>query len=167
MTRLYLIIPAILVALFGGFYWQHSRTVAAEAEQRAAIVAAAKEAELTKKAEAEALARADAAQRAAARLADEQRAEAEKTARFEEEGRRIAADTATYQAQVAELKTQAAAQESQLANLRARRAALNDETYILARSVETARIEKRNAEFEVTRLTEMVARQATNTTLAR
>ena len=41
MTRLYLIIPVLLLALFGGVYWQHTRTVAAEAVQHAAIATAA------------------------------------------------------------------------------------------------------------------------------
>lgn len=166
MNRLYLTVPLILVTLFGGIYWQHSRTVTAHAVEKAAAVAAAQQVEAGKKAEAERQARADADKRAADRLAEEQNKAAEKKARYEEDGRVLAADTARYTAKVTALTAELAAQEKQLADLRARRAALNTETFTLAKEVELARIAKRNAELEIQRLTEMVARQAAAATLA-
>ena len=167
MHRLYLTVPVILVALFGGIYWQHSRTVAAQAVEKAAVLASAQKAEADKKAEAERQARADAAKRAADRLAEEQKKAAEKKARYEEESRLLAAETSGYAAKVTSLTAELAAQEKQLAELRARRAALNAEAFTLAKDVELARIAKRNAELEIQRLTEMVARQAAGATLAR
>lgn len=167
MNRLYLIIPALLLALFGGVYWQHARTAASQADEKAAAVAAAQVAELAKKAEAEAKARADAETRSALRLAEEQKRDAEKRARYEEESRVIAADTTRYTALVSTRTAEFTALEKQLADLRARRAALNTETFSLARTVELARISQRNAELEIQRLTEMVARQAANTSLTR
>lgn len=166
MNRIYLLVPVVLLAVFGGIYWRHASTAETEAAAKAALVAAAKAEADGKQAEAERRARADAEKRAAERLAEEKRTEAEKQARFEEDGRRIADDTAVYSAKVAALKAETSALEKQLGDLRARRAALNDSAYALARSVELARIEKRNVEIEIARLTEMVARQA-GTTLAK
>lgn len=166
MNRLYLTIPVILVVIFGGIYWQHSRTTAAHAAEKAAAVTVAQQIEAGKKAEAERLARADADKRAAERLAEEQKKAAEKKARYEEDGRLLVADTARYTAKVTALTAELAAQEKHLVELRARRAALNTETFTLAKDVELARIAKRNAELEIQRLTEMVARQAAGATLA-
>lgn len=167
MNRIYLIAPVILLGLFGGIYWQHSRAAAAHAVEKAALVAAAREAETAKKAEAERLARIDAEKRAADRLAEEQKKDAEKRARYDEESRRIAEDTARYSAQVKTLAAESAALDQQLSDLRTRRENLNTGGFVLAREVELARIAKRNAELEIQRLTEMVARQAGNTSLAR
>jgi sRNA-binding protein len=167
MNRLYLIAPLILVILFGGVYWQHTRTAATEAAEKAAAVAAAQEAELAKKAEAEKQARADAEKRAAERLAEEQKRDAEKRARYEEEARRIAADTAAYRAQVTTLTTEVTALQKQLGDLQQRRATLNTDSFALAKSVELTRIAHRTAELEVQRLNDMIARQVANTTLAR
>ena len=167
MNRLYLLVPVILLALFGGIYWQHTRTAAHEAAAKAAEVAAANSADAAKKAEAERKAREDAAKRTAERLAEEAKRDAEKRARHEEENRRLAADTATYRAQIATLTVESTGLEKQLADLRARREKLNTDAFALAKEVELARIAKRNAELEIQRLTDMVARQAANTTLAK
>ena len=167
MNRLYLTVPLLLVAVFGGIYWQHSRTVAAHTAERAAAVAAALQAEADQKAEAERQARADADKRTADRLAEEQKKTAEKKARYEADDSILAADTARYAAKVTELTAELATQEKQLAELHARRATLNAETFALAKDVELARIAKRNAELEIQRLTEMLARQAAGTSLSR
>jgi chromosome segregation ATPase len=167
MNRLYLLVPVLLLAVFGGVFWQYTRTAAHEAEVKAAEVAAAKQAESAKKAEAELKARADAEQRTAERLAEEAKRDAEKRARIEEENRRIAADTTTYRTQIATLTTETTSLEKQLTELRARREQLNTDAFALAKEVELARIAKRNAELEIQRLTDMVARQAANTTLAK
>jgi hypothetical protein len=167
MNRLYLIVPVVLLVLFGAVYWQHSQSSAREAAQKAAATAEARQLEDAKKAEAERQAREDAEKRAATRRAEEEKKEAEKRARYEEESVRIAADTARFTARVKELSSEFAALEKRLAELRNRREALNRDGFTLAREVELARIAKRNAELEIQRLTEMVARQAGNTRLAR
>lgn len=167
MNRLYLLVPVILLALFGGVYWQHTTASESDRVAKAQAAAALKDAELAKKAEAERKARADAEKRTAERLAEEARRDAEKHARTEEENRRIAADTAAYRAQIATLATETATLEKQLTELRARREKINTDAFALAKEVELARIAKRNAELEIQRLTDMIARQAANTTLAR
>jgi hypothetical protein len=167
MNRLYLITPLVLLALFAGVYWRHSNAVSAEAAQKAAAVAAAQAEEAARQAELARAAQADAEQRAALRLAEEQKAEADRRARHEEDNRRLAEDSAQLAALVTTLGAESAALERQLADLRDRRKALNTEGFALAKDVELARVAKRNAELELQRLTEMVARQAGNTSLAR
>lgn len=167
MNRLYLLAPIVLLAVFGGFYWQHTRTAATESTDKAAAIIAAERAELANKTEAEHRARADAEKRSAERTAEEAKRDVEKRARTEEENRRIATDTATHRAQVAALTAETAALQAQLTALQTRRATLNTEAFALAKEVELARIAKRNAELEIQRLTDMVARQAANTTLAK
>jgi chromosome segregation ATPase len=167
MNRLYVLVPVILLALFGGVYWQHTRTVATADAAKAAAVAVERQAELDRQAAAEKQARADAEKRTAERLAEEAARDAAKRARAEEDARRIAAETAAYRSQVTALAAEVTALQKQLAELQARRAALNTHAFALAKSVELTRIAQRTAEWEVQRLNELIARQVANTTLAR
>ncbi len=167
MNRIYLISPLILLALFIGIYGKHIQTVDAQAAGKATAVAASQGEESAKKTEIERAARAEAEKRTALRLAEEQKAESDRRARYEEDNRRLAEDSAQLATAVKALGTESATLEQQLADLRNRRKALNAESFSLAKDVELARIAKRNAEMDVHRLTEMVARQAGNTSLAR
>lgn len=167
MNRSYLLVPVILLALFGGLYWQHSRTADADARAKADATAQAKAIEDAKKAETERKAREDADRRAAARLAEEQKKEAEKNAKWDAESARIAEDTARFSAQAATLTQEQTALEKTLADTRAQREKLAKENFEAARAIELARIARRNAELEVQRMTEMVARKAGETSLLR
>ncbi len=163
MKKLYILVPVVLTLLFGGLYYQHRQTakVAAAAAAQAAEKAAAEEA--AKKAEAERQAREDADRRAAERLAEEKRKEDEKAAKWAAVGAQIETDTKTYRAQTEKNAVELKALESRLATLRsevesARRANLD-----LALSVEAAQVRKRNAELEIQRLVEMLARKGSTT----
>ncbi|MDF3058729.1 MAG: hypothetical protein K0R17_2944 [Rariglobus sp.] len=160
MNRFYLIVPIVLLGLFGGIYWQHSRTAATEAAGRAAETDRIKAAELAKKTEAERVAREDAARRAAEREAEELKKEEEKRARWAAEGKRIEEETARFAARIAELAAQTTQTESELATLRADRERLDRENFELAREVELARIAKRTAELEIQRAVDVVAQRA-------
>lgn len=167
MNRLYLIIPIILLALFGGVYWQHSLTADADARAKAAATAQAKSIADAQKAETERKAREDADLRAAARLAEEKKKEDEKRAKWDADNARITEETARYSAQVAALTQEQTALEKALADTRAQREKLARENFETARAIELARIARRNAELEVQRMTEMVARKAGETSLLR
>lgn len=167
MNRLYLIIPLILLALFGGVYWQHSLTADADARAKAAATAHAKSIADAQKAETERKAREDADLRAADRLAEEKKKEDEKRAKWDADSARIIEETARYSAQVAALTQEQAALEKALADTRAQHEKLAKENFEAARAIELARIARRNAELEVQRMTEMVARKAGETSLLR
>lgn len=163
MNKLYLIVPALLLACFGGVYAMHTKDAAAKAAIVAAEDAKKAEAEKAKKAEAERLAKEDADRRTAERLADEKRKEDERRAKWEATGRQIAQDTATYQAQAEKNLAEAKALEGKLSALRAEKDNASQASFDVAKDVEAARIQKRNAELEIQRLVESVARRAGTT----
>jgi hypothetical protein len=160
MNRLYLIAPVVLLGLFGGVYAQHTRHAAEQAKNRAAQVAAARAAEEARKTAAEHQARADAEERAAARAREEQQKIDGKRARWEAEGARIAADTARYQTQADYVRQKIADAKRQLETRRAQEESLRQSAFERDRQIELARIAKRNAEIEIQRLTEILARKA-------
>ncbi len=160
--KLYLIVPLLLLG-FSGVYVMHTKESAAKAAIVAAEQAKQLEAEKAKKAEAERQAKADADKRTAERLAEEKRKEEEKRAKWEAVGRQIAADTATYQAQAEKNAAETKALEEKLSALRAEKDRASQAAFDLAKNVEAARIQKRNAELEIQRLVEAVARKAGTT----
>lgn len=160
MNRFYLIVPIVFLGLFGGVYWQHSRTAAAEAEVRAAETERIKAEELAKKTAAETAAREESARRTAAREAEEKKKDEEKRARWEADGRRIEEETTEFSGRVAELTAEIAKAEAALAAVRADKTRVDRENFELAREVELARIAKRNAELEIQRAIDVVAQRA-------
>jgi len=166
MNRFYLIVPVVLVAVFGGIYWQHTREVAHQAVEKQAESARALEAEQSRKTAAEQKAREDADRRTAAQLAEEQKKETEKQALWDSESRALAADIATYQDQLARSTTELDQLNARLATVRATREKRAAQAFELTRAVELDRIRKRNAELEVQRLTEILATQAAGSVLA-
>jgi hypothetical protein len=160
MNRFYLIVPLVMVCLFGGVYWQHHNTSTAEAARLAAAAELARAAEAAQKDEAARLAREDSARRAAERVAEEQKKEDEKRAKWTADGLRIEEETARFTARVAELTREIAQAEVELAALRTAEEKLDRENFELAREVELARIAKRNAELEIQRAVDVVAQRA-------
>ena len=163
MNKLYIIVPVVLCLLFGGVYYKHSVDAAAAAAEAAIVAKKAAEVEAAKKAEAERQAREDADKRAAERIAEEKRKEAEKAAKWAAQSQEIAADTATYLAQAAKNLEEAKTLEAKLTALRAEKDKLSQSAFDYDKEVETARIAKRNAELEIQRLVEMVARKGGTT----
>ncbi|RRJ96660.1 hypothetical protein Ga0100231_022970 [Opitutaceae bacterium TAV4] len=160
MNRYYLLVPIVLLLLFGGVFWRHNQTAAHEAAQRAAEIARADEAARMQKTDTEQKAREDAAQRAAAREAEERQKEEARRVKWEADTARIAADTARHAAQAAENARQIAALEKQLADLRVEKETRNREAFAAAHEVESLSIKRRNAELEIQRVTQIVARRA-------
>lgn len=163
MKKLYVVVPVILTLAFGGLYYAHS----IEAEKKAvALRLAAEKADAetaAKKAEAERQAREDADRRTAERLAEEKRKEEEKAAKWEAAGKQIAGETTTYQEQAAKTAAEIKTLEAKLIAVRQEKEAASRAVFERARDVEAARIKKRNAELEIQRLVEMVARKGGST----
>lgn len=166
MNRFYLIVPLVLLGLFGGVFWQHHQTASVEAAQKSAAAELAEAAETAKKDDAARLAREDSSRRAAERVAEEQKKEDEKRARWLADGQRVTEETARFAARIAELNRETAQAETELAALRAAEMRLDRENFELAREVELARIAKRNAEFEIHRAADFVANRAAQTVTA-
>ncbi|MBW8782655.1 MAG: hypothetical protein JF599_12335 [Verrucomicrobia bacterium] len=160
MNRFYIIVPVVLLGLFGGVYWQHTQEAEKQAREKAVAVAQAKAAEEAKKAAADRQSREDTDKRAAARLAEDKKKEAEKRAKWDADSAHIAEDTARYTSQADESSKQVTALEKQLADLRASKKTLNEEAFSAAHDVEALLIQRRSAEMEIQRTTEMVAHKA-------
>ena len=165
MKRLYLLIPLGLLGLFAVAYQQHTVAVAAAAQNVAAQAARQAQADATAKQEAERQAKADADAHAAARLAAEKKADDDKRAKAEADRQRIARDTAGYRQDSAQLTAEISQLETKLTAARTARERLNRDVFETARTVELARIEQRNAELEIQRLTTLLVRQTTGTEL--
>lgn len=163
MNKLYITVPVILTLLFGGVYYQHTVQAAKDAAAAEVIAQQTAQAEAAKKAEAERQAREDADKRSAERIAEEKRKEEEKAAKWAAQSAEIAAATATYTAQAAKNVADAKQLEAKLAALRVEKDTLGQSAFDYDQQVETARIAKRNAELEIQRLVEMVARKGGTT----
>jgi hypothetical protein len=159
MNKLYIVVPVVLTLGFSGLYYTHITDAKAEAvairlaEEKADAEAGAK------KAEAERQAREDAERRTAERLAEEKRKEEERAAKWAAAGKQIADETASFIDQAAKNAAEVTALEAKLASLRKEKEAAGRVVFETASAVEAARVKKRNAELEIQRLVEMVARR--------
>lgn len=167
MKRSYYIVPIILLALFGGLYWQHmgemEKKIAAQQAEQARIKAE----EDAKKKEAERKAREDADRRIAQREAEERAKEEKRAAQKQADIDKIKAATAKANEQLASFNKQASALEKELAALRAQKEKLGREAFDLSKKVELALIDKRTAEFQVQRMAEMVAKRASDSSMTK
>lgn len=167
MKRTYLLIPVILVAVFGFFYWQYMQTADQKEKQHQADVAREKAEADAKKHDAEEKARIDAEKRTAEREAEEKKKAADKRAKYDADIQKIRDDISKYTGQANDYAKQSAKLEQELANLRAAKEKANREAFELNKQVERAQIDKRSAEFEIQRLTDMIARKASDSAMAR
>jgi chromosome segregation ATPase len=167
MNRSYLFVPIVLLAVFGFFYWQHTKTAEVKKREHEALVAKENADAAAKKRAAEEKARQDAEKRAADREAEEKRKASEKRAKYEADIQKIRDDIAKYTTQANDNAKEVARLEQELSNLRTSREKANREAFELHKQVERAQIDKRNAEFEIQRLTDMIAKRAGESAMAR
>jgi len=164
---MYLISVGGMLAVFLFFYYSNLKEAEIRDKQRAAENAQKLKAEADRKAAIEAKAREDAERRAAERAAEDAKKEAAKIAKWEAESRRIQEQTDSFNAKADAASKQASALEIELNTLRTNKEKLNRETFEIEKQVERARIEKRNAELEIQRMTDMIAKKAADSMLTR
>jgi hypothetical protein len=164
---MYVISVGGMLAIFLFFYFAHMEEAQIKEKARLEMKAQAEKAEADRKAAIEAKAREDAAKRAAERDAEIAQKAAERLAKQEAEDRKIKETTDeliakgnVYAKRISEL-------EVELNALRLNKEKLNREAFEFAKQVEQARIAKRNAELEIQRMTDMVAKRAADSALAR
>jgi hypothetical protein len=167
MNRSYLIAPIILLAVFGFFYWQYMQTAEQKEKDRIAAVAREKAEADAKKKAAEDKARQDADKRQKEREDEEKRKADDKKRKYEADIQKIRDDIAKYTAQANESAKQSAKLDQEIANLRASKEKANREAFDLHKQVERAQIDKRTAEFEIQRLTDMIAHRASESAMAK
>ena len=165
MNTFHIVAPIVLFGLFGATYLHHSKTTAAADQTRlAAINQAAAQADLAKT-QAEQKARDDASRRTVEKLAAELKAQAERDAQWAADDLRLRNETADYIKRGETMEREIKELEVKLSAARASTQTLTEDTHTLARSVELADIEKRNTELETQRLTEILVRKATGSSL--
>ena len=164
---IYVIFPSVMLAVFLSFYFSAAKEADIKEKRKAAEVAKTKAEEAEKKRIAEEKARQDAEKRAAERAADDAKREAEKLAKWQADSKRIQDDTDKSLADADRYAKQAAKLEIELDTLRKAKDKVSRESFDLLKLVERAKVDRRNAEIEIQRLTEMVARKASESAMAK
>lgn len=167
MNRYYIIVPIILLAGFGFLYAQFHSEMKAKEAQRQAQIQAAKDEDARKRHEADEKARLDSERRERERQEEEAKKAKDKKDKYEAEIQKIRDEIAHYTGQVNDEGKQSAKLEQDLANLRATKEKENRESFDLNKQVERAQIDRRNAEFEIQRLTDMIVHRASESSMAR
>jgi chromosome segregation ATPase len=126
-----------------------------------------KAADEAKKKVAEEKAREDSARRSAERAAEDSKREAEKIAKWQSESKKIQDDIDKAQADSDLYNKEVAALELTLDSLKKSKDKASRESFDLVKQVERAKVDRRNAEIEIQRLTEMVSRRAAESSLTR
>jgi chromosome segregation ATPase len=162
---LYFIFPIVLTLIFVFFYLTHVKEAKEKDRLRKIEIARVQKIEADKKAEIEEMARQDAARRAAKRAAEDAEKEAKKIADWEAVGKEIQDATDKNTAEADAFARQIANLEIELDTLRKAKEKLNAEVLTQAKAVERALIDKRTAELEVQRRTEMVRQKAASSSL--
>ena len=164
---IYILAPAIMLGGFLFIYFGHVETMHKKEAAKAAQVRAEKEAADKKKQEAETKARADAKKRQDERDAEDAKKEKEKADKQAADDKKVRDAIAEFTAKGDAAAKQAANLEIELDRLRKEKDRLSRETFDMAKQVELARIARRNAELEIQRMTEMIARRAGDSMMTR
>jgi len=164
---MYLIFPGAMLAAFVVLYLSHKEKT--EIKERAHVAQVAKEradAEEKKKV-AEAKAREDAKKRQDERDAEEKKKEAEKAAKQAADDKKVRDQTAEYTTKADAASKQVSALEIELDRLRKEKDKTAREAFDLAKQVELARIARRTAELEIQRMTKMITKRASESSLTK
>lgn len=164
---MYLLAPAVMMGVFLIFYFSYVEKAHAKEREAKARVEADKKAADEKKKVAEAKARDDAKKRQDERDAEERKKEKERADKQAAEDKKVRDQTNEALARGKAAEDKAKALEAQLDNLRKEKDRLSREAFDIAKQVELARIARRNAELEIQRMTEMISKRASDSSLVR
>lgn len=166
MNKSYLIVPAVLLAVFAFFYNGALNEMRVKEETRLAKVAAVAKAEADRKAEVEKKAQAEALKNQEKRAADDKAREDKKERDYQDAMNALKKEADDYSAQTAKLSKEAADLEASLQQTRTDKERLTREALDLAKQVELAKINRRSAELEIQRMFEMVSKKLNDSSIA-
>jgi hypothetical protein len=164
---MYLVFPGVMLAAFLVLYFMHEKDADIRERQQAAAAAQKAAVDKQQKAEAEAKAQADAQKRQQEREAEERAKEEAHRKKQEAADKEVRDRTNATIAEADKSAKEAAALEIELDRLHKQRDQFSRETFDLAKQVERAKTDKRTAEMEEQRMTEMIARRAAESSIAR
>jgi hypothetical protein len=164
---MYLIAPTVMLAGFLVIYLSHKEQ--AEAKERAHVAQVAKDraAAEEKKKVAETKAREDARKRQEERDTEEKKKAEEKAARQAADDKKVHDAITEYTAKGNAAAKQVAALEIELDRIRKEKDSVSRASFETAKQVELARVARRNAELEIQRMTEMVVRRASDSSMTK
>jgi len=164
---LYFLLPIILTGVFLMFYFKHEKESVAREHARGQEMAQKAAAEKAVKDAAEAKAKESA--RIAQQERDRENAEREAARKAQQEAvdKEIKDKTNASLAEIDAATKRAKELEAEIARLITDRERVTREAFDLAKQVELAMVAKRNAELEEQRLTEMIARRATDSAMTK
>lgn len=166
MNKSYLIVPLILAAIFGFYYNSALNDMRAKEVANQVEAEKIKAEEKKRKDEVEAKATADAKKRQEERDASDREKQLKKEADYNDAMKKLRDEAKDYADQAAKLGKQIADIESQITQTRAEKDKLMSETLELAKAVELAKINRRNAELEIQRMMDMVAKKLNDSSIA-
>lgn len=160
---LYLIVPFVLLLAFlytpsVGYFAAQKRIAAKVAAAEAAKEAKQAEEDRHRK-EVEAKAAEDARERQLKREAEEKAKQEKREREYQDANDRLSRDIAEFSGEADKFAKEAAELDIALAKLRTRKESAAREAFELAKQVELAKIERRNAEIEIQRMVDMVAQR--------
>lgn len=164
---MYIIFPGAMLGVFLFFYFSDAKQAAINEKQRAAVVSKQKAEEAERKRVIEEKARLDAERRTSERLMEEKKKESDKLAKSAAELKRVVDDTDKANADFARYAKEVSSLESQLELLLKSKDKASREAFDAVKQVEKAKVDRRNAEIEIQRLTEMVVRRAAESSLVK
>jgi len=164
---LYLILPAVMTVVFGVFYVNHEKDVLSRESTRSKQIADKKAADKSSKDSAEAKAKESAKITQMEREAADIKRDAAKKAQQDAVDKEIKDSTNISLVEADASSKKAKALEAELERLQKERDRAGRESFDLAKQVELAMVAKRNAEMEEQRLTEMIARRASDAAMAK
>lgn len=164
---MYLIPPVVMLGLFTIVYLGHVEKTHEKEKAKAAQIAKEKAELDEKKKVAEAKAREDAKKRTEERDAEEAKKEKDRADKQAADDKKVRDATAESNAKADAFAKQAASLEIELDRLRKEKDKQNRESFEIAKQVELARITRRNAELEIQRITEMISKRASDSSMTR
>jgi hypothetical protein len=163
----YVLFPSALLALFVVFYLSSREETLQREREHAAQVARDKADADAKKQIAEQKAHEDADKRAAERKAEDDKAAADKEAKYAADMAHIKAETDKANAEGDVYAKKVSELSIELDTLRKQRDELTEQSFNLEKQVDLKQIERRNAELEIQRYTEMLANRADGSIMAK
>ena len=165
MNKSYLIVPLVLLAVFGVLYNGALKDMKAKADSQQAVADARKAEEKKHKDEVDAKANADAKKRQDERDAADRAKEEKKVREYEDGLKALRDESAKYSTEADKLSKEAADLELQISQARTDKEKLNRETFDLAKEVEQNKIDRRNAELEIQRMIDIVGKKLTDSSI--
>lgn len=164
---MYIIFPGIGLGLFLILYFSEVKKMEEKERAHAEQVAKDKKAEDDRKAKLQQEANESAAKKAQERADELAKKEADKAAKWKAEGDKIQEETNKANAEAAASTKKITELESQLTALHNQRDQANREYLDLIKSVELTKVDRRNAELEIQRMTAMIANKAADSSMAK